>query len=66
MLTLVRLGAQKTDVVITLNVPHIAGQYAPDEMNLELGTLGKQLGAALVYRNRILETFEIRDWGLFI
>jgi len=52
--------------VITLNVPHIAGQYAPDEMNLELGTLGKQLGAALVYRNRILETFEIRDWGLFI
>ncbi|KAI9878453.1 MAG: hypothetical protein M1830_000837 [Pleopsidium flavum] len=66
LLTLIRLEEQKTDLLITLNVPHITGQYAPDEMNLELGMLGKQLSAALVYRNRILETFEIRDWGLFI
>ena len=65
MLTLVRLEAQKTDLVITVNVPHCAGQDASEEIGPQAGTLGKQVDAALVYRDRILETFQIRDWGLF-
>ena len=65
MLTLARLEAQKTDVVITVNVPHIAGQEAVSMADLQTGTMGKQLDAALLYRNHILETFEICDWKLF-
>ncbi|MCJ1367353.1 hypothetical protein MMC16_006485 [Acarospora aff. strigata] len=65
VLTLARLEAQKTDVVITVNVPHIAGQEAVSMADLQTGTMGKQLDAALLYRNHILETFEICDWKLF-
>ena len=65
VLTLVRLKAQNTDLVITVNVPLIAGQSASEEDDPRTGTLEKQVDAALVYRDRILETFQIRDWGLF-
>lgn len=61
-----RLEAQKTDIVITVNVPHVAGEYVPGSVDLEGEKLGKQLDAAVLYRDRILETFEIRDWGLFV
>lgn len=66
VLTLVRLQAQNTDLAITVNVPDAAGQGASEEIYPQEGTLGKQADAALVYRDHILETFQIRDWGLFM
>ncbi|KAK8222097.1 hypothetical protein M8818_000267 [Zalaria obscura] len=66
LLTLVRLEKQKTDVVVSINVPHPPGEYDPDEVDPAKGKHGRLLDAALLYRDRILRTFEIRDWDLFV
>ncbi|KAI9790844.1 MAG: hypothetical protein M1833_001758 [Piccolia ochrophora] len=66
LLILIRLEAQKTDLVVTVNVPHTRGNYAPEEIDLEASKTGKLLGAALIYRDKILETLDVKDWGLFV
>lgn len=66
LLTLIRLVEQETDLVITVNVPHAVGEYDPREIDMSAGKHGSLLDAAIQYRDRILQTFEIRDWGLFI
>ncbi|KAL2024992.1 hypothetical protein VTK56DRAFT_3691 [Thermocarpiscus australiensis] len=65
ILTLVRLEAQSTDVLITINVPHIKGEYDEDEIDLQLGKQGALIGDAVEYAARIWSTFEVRDWNLF-
>lgn len=65
ILTLLRLEKQKTDILITINVPHIKGEYDEDEVDLELGRQGKLIGDAVEYSARIWSTFKIKDWGLF-
>jgi hypothetical protein len=64
-MTLLRLEKYKTDVLITINVPHIKGEYDEKEVDLELGKQGKLIGNAVEYSARIWETFKIKDWGLF-
>ncbi|PTB44775.1 uncharacterized protein TrAFT101_003317 [Trichoderma asperellum] len=64
-MTLLRLEEQKTDILITINVPHIRGEYDADEVDLELGKQGKLIGDAVEIAARIWETFVIKDWGLF-
>lgn len=64
-MTLLRLQRQKSDIVITINVPHIRGEYDQDEVDLELGKQGKLIGHAVEYSARIWETLRIKDWGLF-
>ncbi|GAB7356344.1 hypothetical protein MBLNU459_g7134t1 [Dothideomycetes sp. NU459] len=66
LLTLVRLEKQETDVVISINVPHASGEYDKNEIDPATGKNGKLLEAAMQYRDRILQTFEIRDWDLFV
>lgn len=66
LLTLVRLVEQKTDIVVTINVPHIPGQYLKDEVDPASGKHGRLLDAGLKYREKILETFEVKDWNLFV
>lgn len=57
---------QKTDIVISLNIPTILGQastqaqLAPDGQQ----TNGDQ--AAMKGLQEILTTFEIKDWDLFV
>ncbi|KAI8627491.1 Mog1p/PsbP-like protein [Xylariaceae sp. FL1651] len=65
ILTLVRLEDEKTDLLITINVPHIRGEYDEDDVDLQLGKQGKLIGDAVDYAARIWETFKIKDWGLF-
>ncbi|KAF4121606.1 Ran-interacting Mog1 protein [Geosmithia morbida] len=65
IMTLLRLEKQKTDILITVNVPHIKGQYNEDDVDLELGKQGKLIGDAVDFSARIWETFNIKDWGLF-
>lgn len=65
MLTLVRLVKQETDMLITINVPHIAGQFEAGSVDLEHGKMGPLLEEAGKWRERVLETFEVKEWGLF-
>lgn len=65
ILTLLRLEKAKTDILITINVPHIKGEYDEAEVDLELGRQGKLIGAAVEYSATIWSTFKIKDWGLF-
>lgn len=60
-LLLLRLKEKGTDILITVNSPHYAGEYAKVEAS-EKTQLMKD-GDAMT--KRILESFEIRDWGLF-
>lgn len=64
-MTLLRLEKYKTDILITINVPHIQGEYDEEEVDLQLGKQGKLIGDAVEYSARIWSTFKIKDWGLF-
>ncbi|XDG04918.1 hypothetical protein ABKA04_004533 [Annulohypoxylon sp. FPYF3050] len=65
ILTLVRLEREKTDLLITINVPHIKGEYDEEDVDLQLGKQGKLIGDAVDYAAKIWETFKVKDWGLF-
>ena len=65
ILTLLRLERESTDLLVTINVPHIRGAYDADDIDLELGKQGKLIGDAVEYAARIWETFEVHDWNLF-
>ncbi|KAK6069612.1 ran guanine nucleotide release factor [Seiridium cupressi] len=65
IMTLVRLERESTDILITINVPHIKGEYDEDDIDLELGRQGKLIGDAVDYAAKIWETFKVKDWGLF-
>ncbi|KAK8076119.1 Mog1p/PsbP-like protein [Apiospora phragmitis] len=65
ILTLVRLEREKTDLLVTINVPHIRGEYNEEDVDLELGRQGKLIGDAVDYAARIWETFKVKDWNLF-
>lgn len=65
ILTLVRLEREKTDILITINVPHIKGEYDEEEVDLELGKQGKLIGDAVDFAAKIWETFKVKDWTLF-
>lgn len=64
VMTLLRLEKQNTDILITINVPHIKGEYDEAEVDLELGKKGKLIGDAVEYAARIWKTFTVKDWGL--
>ena len=66
LLLMIRLETQQTDILVAINVPHIAGQYEPTDVDPEKGKHGVLLERAMQYRQKLLETFEIRDWGLFV
>jgi hypothetical protein len=66
LLTLIRLEGQKTDILVTVNVPHVAGEgYEAGSVDLEHGKQGGLIERAGMWRERVLETFEVREWGLF-
>jgi len=65
VLNLVRLEKEVTDIVITINVPHIKGEYTETDVDLELGKQGKLIHDAVEISARIWETFKIKDWTLF-
>lgn len=65
MLTLIRLAAQETDILVTVNVPHVKGQFEEGSVDLEHGKMGPLLEQAAKWRQRVLETLEVKEWGLF-
>lgn len=65
LLVVVRLEAKATDIVIAVNVPHVAGEYDKNSVDLEGGKTGRLLEVGKKVRERVCETFEVKDWGLF-
>lgn len=65
ILTLIRLEKVDTDVVITINVPHIRGEYDERDVDIEQGRQGKLIGLAVEHAHRVWETFKIKNLGLF-
>jgi hypothetical protein len=65
VLNLIRLEKESTDILITINVPHIKGEYDEEEVDLQLGKQGKMIEDAVEYAAKIWETFKIKDWNLF-
>lgn len=65
VLNLIRLEKESTDILITINVPHIKGDYTEEEVNLQLGKQGKLIENSVEIAAKIWETFKIKDWGLF-
>ncbi|KAK4166741.1 hypothetical protein QBC43DRAFT_298424 [Cladorrhinum sp. PSN259] len=65
ILTLVRLEKESTDILITINVPHIKGEYDEEEVDLALGKQGELIGDAVEYAAKIWESFTVKNWGLF-
>ncbi|KAL8915569.1 MAG: hypothetical protein Q9171_000134 [Xanthocarpia ochracea] len=66
-LTLIRLVAQSTDIVVTVNVPHISGHQEPldGEVNFEEGKFGSLVEEGVKIRDEVWKSLEVRDWGLF-
>jgi hypothetical protein len=61
-LLLLRLKDHGTDILITVNVPHYAGEYAKADsegQKTQLMLQGDELAKT------ILDSFEVKDWGLF-
>lgn len=65
VLNLVRLERESTDILITINVPHIKGEYSADDIDLELGKQGKLIADAVEHASVIWESFKVKDWHLF-
>ncbi|KAF4622676.1 hypothetical protein G7Y89_g14353 [Cudoniella acicularis] len=65
VLTLIRLEREKTDILVTINVPHIKGEYTEEEVDMQMGKQGKLIENAVEDAAKIWETFKIKDWGLF-
>ncbi|KAF3033815.1 hypothetical protein E8E12_003567 [Didymella heteroderae] len=60
-LMLLRLKEQETDLMISVNIPHYPGEYEkPKE-----GQTTQLMEDSEKVKDRILETFDIKDWSLF-
>lgn len=66
LLTMIRLEVQSTDLLVSINVPHVPGEYKPGTVDLAASRYGPLCEAALEHRDRILKTVKIEDWSLFI
>jgi len=65
VLTLIRLEKESTDILITINVPHIKGEYTEEEVDMQMGKQGILIENSVEFASRVWETFKIKDWGLF-
>ncbi|KAI4097186.1 MAG: hypothetical protein LQ344_000596 [Seirophora lacunosa] len=67
ILTLIRLIPQATDVVVTINIPHIPGQQEPSDptVDFEQGKFGSLVEEGVRIRDEVWKSLEVKDWGLF-
>ncbi|KAL8966899.1 MAG: hypothetical protein Q9197_005731 [Variospora fuerteventurae] len=67
ILALIRLPLQSTDIVVTVNIPHIPGQQEPlnANVNFEEGNFGSLVEEGMRIRDEILKSLKAKDWGLF-
>ncbi|KAL8909314.1 MAG: hypothetical protein Q9207_000324 [Kuettlingeria erythrocarpa] len=67
ILTLIRLVPQSTDIVVTINIPHIPREQEPSdgEVNIAEGKYGSLVEEGLRIRDEVWRTLDLKDWGLF-
>jgi hypothetical protein len=65
IMMLVRLDTVKTDFLVFINVPHRAGDYAADTINLAEKKWGPLIEQAAFVKGEIQKSLRIIDWGLF-
>lgn len=65
LLVLVRLPQKGTDIVITVNIPHVPGFHS-DEITIGGDKFNEFVKDGLSLLEQILATFEIKDWSLFV
>ncbi|KAF1920365.1 hypothetical protein BDU57DRAFT_12326 [Ampelomyces quisqualis] len=61
-LLLLRLTEQGTDIMVTINIPHYAGEY---EKAAKEGEETRLMRESKAVRDKVLETFKVVEWGLF-
>ena len=66
LLTMLRLEQQQTDVLVSVNVPHVPGEYDAARLSMEAGEWGPLTRGAMRYRDEIMTTFCVLDWALFV
>lgn len=65
LLVVVRLVSKATDIVIAVNVPHLKDEYEEGSVDPQNGKMGRLMEVGEKVRERVCESFEVRDWGLF-
>ncbi|KAL8784454.1 MAG: hypothetical protein Q9213_003977 [Squamulea squamosa] len=67
ILTLIRLVGQSTDILVTVNIPHIPGHQEPSdgEVNFDEGKFGTLVEEGVKIRDEVWRSLEVKDWGLF-
>lgn len=75
LVTLIRLEDVKTDLVVTVNVPHVkmtgkgeldVGNFEEGSVNVEEGKYGSLIEEGVNIRGGLLKTLKVADWGLFL
>ncbi|KAL9028612.1 MAG: hypothetical protein Q9196_003042, partial [Gyalolechia fulgens] len=61
------LVPQSTDIVVTINIPHIPGQQEPSDgaVDFEEGKFGSLVDEGVRIRDEVWRTLQVKDWGLF-
>jgi hypothetical protein len=65
IMTIIRLEKVGTDMMIFINIPHFDGRYSKDKCRLAEKALGPDIELGIKWREEILKTVKIVDWGLF-
>lgn len=65
LFAIIRLKDKKTDIAISVNVPHVKGEYEETSVNLNEKIEGPLLAQAREIRDAILQTLQVKDWSLF-
>lgn len=65
-LLMIRLPKQKTDILVVINVPYIPGEYDAASVKVDAAQFGQLGERAQQIRDKILQTFNVNDWSLFV
>lgn len=68
-LMVVRLKVQGTDLVVSVNVPHVVGTQGYDGgggLEFRAGRMGTLMEMGEKIKDKVVETLEVKEWGLFV
>ena len=65
LMTLIRLAEQKTDILISINIPHFTQGNELEHINIDNEKLGSLISTGLKYQDQLLKSFNIINWDIF-
>ncbi|KAF1808466.1 Mog1p/PsbP-like protein [Eremomyces bilateralis CBS 781.70] len=65
LLALVRLPEKGTDIVITVNVPHVPS-FHPENIDIGNEQFDEFVKDGLDVMEQVMATFDVKDWNLFV